>query len=226
MKLDLLTRLNAARASRLSAAVVTELDGGAQRLVAEGELGADETPVREALRSGGSCMAETVAGQVFVNVHAPPVRVVIVGAVHIAQTLGPLARALDHAVAVVDPRSAFATTDRFPDVELVADWPDVALPQLGLDRRTAVAALSHDPKIDDPALIEALVRGCFYVGALGGKKSNAKRRERLVAAGVPEASIDRIRAPIGLDIGAATPAEIAVSVMAEITMALRQPVAA
>lgn len=223
MKIDLLARLNAARAERRMAAVITELGGGAQRLAVEGEAGADEPLVRDALDRGGSCMAQTEAGQVFVAVHAPPVRIVIVGAVHIAQTLAPLAGALDHAVLVVDPRTAFATGDRFPEAELVADWPDVALPKLKLDRRTALAALSHDPKIDDPALIEALARGCFYVGALGGRKSNAKRRERLAAAGVPEADLDRIRAPIGLDIGAATPAEIAVAVMAEITQALRRP---
>lgn len=226
MKLDLLSRLNAARASRRAAAVVTELDGGAQRLVAEGEPGSNERPVRDALRAGSSCLFETQAGQVFVNVHAPPVRIVIVGAVHIAQTLGPLALALDHAVTIVDPRAAFATEDRFPGLDLIADWPDVAFSSLALDRRTALAALSHDPKIDDPALIEALARGCFYVGALGGRTSNEKRRTRLAAAGVADADLDRIHAPIGLDIGAASPAEIAVAVMAEITKALRRPEAA
>lgn len=175
---------------------------------------------------GSSCMAQTETGKVFVNVHTPPSRIVIVGAAHIAQTLAPLARALDHAVVVVDPRSDFATEERFPGVEIVADWPDRALPQIALDARTAFVALSHDPKIDDPGLIDALAKNCFYVGALGSRKTHAARRERLKAAGVAEADIDRIRAPVGLPIGAATPAEIAVAIMAEITQTLRRPEAA
>jgi xanthine dehydrogenase accessory factor len=223
VKLELLAALNAARAGRRAAVVVTELDGGAQRLVLD--PGGD--PLREeieaALRLGRSGVTTAAAGSIFLNVHTPSTRLVILGAVHVAQALVPMAAALGHEVTVVDPRAAFASPDRFPGVELIAEWPDVALPRLALDRFTAFAALTHDPKIDDEGLKEALARTCFYVGALGSRKTHAARRERLAAAGLGQAEIDRIRAPIGLDIGAASPAEIAVSILAEITHALRKP---
>lgn len=226
MKLDLLAELNAARAARRPAAVVTDVATGRQRLVTDVAEAASSAPVAEALTTGRSCMAQTEAGQVFVNVHAPPTRLVILGAVHVAQALAPIARMLGHAVVVVDPRAAFAAPERFPDVELIADWPDRALPGLALDRYTAFAALTHDPKIDDPGLVEALGKECFYVGALGSRRTHAARRERLAAAGVTAEALDRIRAPIGLDIGAASPSEIAVAVIAEITLALRRAEAA
>jgi xanthine dehydrogenase accessory factor len=148
---------------------------------------------------------------------------VITGAVHVSQALAPMARLAGYDVSIVDPRTAFATPERFPDVPLFAEWPDTALPRLGLDHWTAFAALTHDPKIDDTGLTAALASDCFYVGALGSKKTHAKRVERLRAAGLAEAAVARIHAPIGLAIGAVSPAEIAVSILAEITARLRLP---
>ena len=152
-----------------------------------------------------------------------PRKLVIVGAVHISQALAPLARSLDYDVTVVDPRTAFASPERFPDVPLIAEWPDVALPPLNVDHYTAFVAVTHDPKIDDPALLHAFARDCFYIGALGSRKTHAKRAERLKAQGASDADIARIHAPIGLNIGAVSPSEIAVSIMAEITAELRLP---
>ncbi|MDR4308806.1 XdhC family protein [Chelatococcus sambhunathii] len=226
MRLDLLAALNAARAERRAAAVVTEMPGGAQRVVTEAAGDPLAGPLAKAFASGRSCMIDAGERSAFINVHLPATRLVILGAVHVGQTLAPIAAALDYDVTVVDPRTAFATAERFSGVSLVADWPDRALPEMRLDRYTAFAALTHDPKIDDPGLIEALRAGCFYVGALGSRKTHAARRERLLAAGLAEAEIDRIKAPIGLAIGAASPAEIAISIMAEITAELRRPVAA
>jgi xanthine dehydrogenase accessory factor len=142
--------------------------------------------------------------------------------VHISQVLAPIATLLDYDVTIVDPRTAFASAERFPDVKLVAEWPDVALPPLNVDHYTAFVAVTHDPKIDDPALIHALERDCFYIGALGSRKTHGRRLERLKAAGVRDDQLARIHAPIGLNIGAVSPAEIAVSIMAEITQRLRQ----
>ena len=146
----------------------------------------------------------------------------IIGAVHISQALAPIARLVGYDVTIVDPRTAFATPERFPDVNVIAKWPDEALPPLGVDPYTAFVALTHDPKIDDPALLHALARDCFYIGALGSKKTHARRLERLKAQGVPDAALARIHAPIGLAIGAVSPPEIAVSIMAEITATLRK----
>ncbi len=175
------------------------------------------------LRTGKSGMAETPSGRVFLTVYVPPPKLVIIGAVHISQALGPMARLLGYDVTIVDPRTAFASAERFPDIRVIADWPDTALPPLGVDRYTAFAALTHDPKIDDPALIHALGRGCFYVGALGSKKTHARRVERLTAQDVSTADIARIHAPIGLSIGAVSPPEIAVAILGEITARLRLP---
>jgi xanthine dehydrogenase accessory factor len=225
MRLDLLAELNSARAERRAACVLTDLASGEQRLVLEPEASdpfADE--IRSAFASGKSRTSQNADGaSFFLNVHVPSPRLVVLGAVHVSQTLAPMAAALGYAVTVLDPRTAFAAPERFPGVDLVAEWPDVALPRLGLDPFTAFAALTHDPKIDDPGLSAALAAGCFYVGALGSRKTHAARRERLAATGAPAAALDRIRAPIGLPIGAASPAEIAVSIMAEITAALRKP---
>jgi xanthine dehydrogenase accessory factor len=225
MRLDLLAALNAARAERRAACVVTELASGEQRLVLEPEPSdpfAGE--IRAAFASGKSRTAEDADGKaVFLNVHVPSPRLVLLGAVHVSQTLAPIAASLGYVVTVLDPRTAFAAPERFPGVELIAEWPDVALPKLGLDAFTAFAALTHDPKIDDRGLTAALAAGCFYVGALGSRKTHAARIDRLSAAGIDPADLDRIRAPIGLPIGAASPAEIAVSIMAEITAALRKP---
>jgi xanthine dehydrogenase accessory factor len=147
---------------------------------------------------------------------------VVTGAVHISQALAPIAKLLGYDVTIVDPRTAFATQERFPEVKVIAEWPDVALPPLGVDRYTAFIALTHDPKIDDPALTHALQRDCFYIGALGSRKTHGRRLERLKGQGFSDADLARIHAPIGLPIGAVSPAEIAVAIMGEITARLRQ----
>jgi xanthine dehydrogenase accessory factor len=223
MRLDILRSLNAERAARRAAIVVTDIATGAQRFVAAADVAGD--PLREVLeahlRTGKSGMEETAQGRVFLTVYVPPQRLVITGAVHISQALAPVAQLLGYDVTIVDPRTAFASPERFPDVEVIAQWPDEALPPLGVDRYTAFVALTHDPKIDDPALLHALSRDCFYIGALGSKKTHARRVERLKAQGVTDNSISRIHAPIGLAIGAVTPPEIAVSIMGEITASLR-----
>lgn len=223
MKLDLLAELNAERAARRATVVVTDLTTGAQRLVKEGAVAAD--PLAEtlaaAIRSGKSGMAETAEGPRFLAVQTPPLRILCLGAVHISQALVPIAGVLGHDVIVVDPRGAFATAERFPGVHLLAEWPEEALPRLGVDRYTAFVALTHDPKIDDPGLHIALRSDCFYVGALGSRKTHGRRVERLKEAGFAPEAIARIRAPIGLPIGAVSPAEIALSIMGEITAALR-----
>jgi xanthine dehydrogenase accessory factor len=152
----------------------------------------------------------------FINVFSPTVRLIVIGAVHVAQALVPMARALGYDVLIVDPRAAFATQERFGDVRIVQDWPDEALPAVGLDAATAVAVLSHDAKIDDAALIVALRSDAFYIGALGSKRTHAARVERLKAAGLAAADIARTHAPIGLDIGAQGAAEVALSIVAEI----------
>jgi xanthine dehydrogenase accessory factor len=152
----------------------------------------------------------------------PPPRLVITGAVHISQALAPMGRLLGYDVTIVDPRTAFASIERFPDVKVIAEWPDQALPPLGIDHYTAFVALTHDPKIDDPALTHALKSDCFYIGALGSRKTHARRVERLKAQGLTDQDIARIHAPIGLDIEAITPAEIAVAIMGQITDTLRR----
>jgi xanthine dehydrogenase accessory factor len=208
--------------ARRKVALVTNLATGARRLAhapgdAEPEIA---TALEEAFRRDKSLAVEG-SNEVFVNVFNPRVRLVIVGAVHVAQQLVTLARAVGYHVIVVDPRSAFATEERFGDAEIVRDWPEEALPKIGLDDRTALIVLTHDPRIDDPALILALASDSFYVGALGSRKTHAKRVERLLKAGVAPAAIERIHAPIGLDIGAEGAAEIALSIVGEITAVQR-----
>ncbi len=224
MRLDLLQTLNAERAARRATVLVTDVEEGTQRLVEESALDSDPLAdlLRDRLRQGRSGLVEAEGRQVFLTVQVPPVRVLAIGAVHISQALAPMARGLDLDVTVVDPRTAFATPERFPGVPVLAEWPDEALPRIGLDRYTALVALTHDPKIDDPALQAALRAECFYIGALGSKKTHARRVERLKEAGFGEDGIARIHAPIGLDIGAVSPAEIALSVLAEIVATLRQ----
>ena len=226
MRLELLSRLNAERAARRAAVLVTDLASGEQRLVRREEAAGDPLagPLARHLRTGRSGSVEVEGRTFFLNVTVPPVRLFVTGAVHISQALGPMARMLGHDVVIVDPRTAFATPERFPGVELVAEWPDAVLRRRPLDRYTAVIALTHDPKIDDVALTAALGSDCFYVGALGSRKTHTRRVERLVAAGFGEDDIARIPAPIGLPIGAATPAEIALAVLAEVTSALRRSV--
>lgn len=225
MKLETLQVLNAERAARRPVILVTDTTNGQQRLVRAKDIAADQlrAELSKQLRMGKSGMVEVDGKKLFLNVYAPTARLVIIGAVHISQALAPLARALDYDVTVVDPRTAFASPERFADVPLIAEWPDVALPPLNIDHYTAFVAVTHDPKIDDPALIHAFERDCFYVGALGSRKTHAKRAERLRAQGAKDSDIARIRAPIGLPIGAVSPSEIAVAIMAEITAQLRLP---
>ena len=220
---DVLHRLLRDVEARREVALITNLGTGARSLAhSSGDLGQDLAPaLQEAFRRDKSMPVAGDDGELFINVFNPTPRLIVVGAVHIAQQLVPMARALGHEVVVLDPRSAFATEERFGDTRIVREWPDEALPEIGLDARTAVIALTHDPKIDDPALILALASDAFYVGALGSRKTNAKRVERLVQAGVPAADIERIHAPIGLDIGAQGAAEIALSIVAEITAVQR-----
>lgn len=222
MKRSDLEALNRARRERRAVAMVTPLDGRPGRLVSYEDAAAD--PLADVLlprfASGTSGRLEGPEGEVFVRIHRPAPRLVVVGAVHVSQTLAPMAVATGFDLTIVDPRAAFATEERFGGYRLLAEWPDPAL--LALDRETAVATLTHDPKIDDPALMAALDAGCFYIGALGSRKTHGKRVERLKAAGYGEAAIARIHAPIGLPIGAATPPEIAVAVLAEIIAALRK----
>jgi xanthine dehydrogenase accessory factor len=224
MKLDLLQALNTERAARRAAIVVTDVGSGEERLVKSVDVANDPLAVELAarLRSGKSGMVETPRGRVFLTVYVPAPQLVITGAVHISQALAPIGNMLGYDVTIVDPRTAFASPERFPDVKVIAEWPDKALPPLGIDHYTAFVALTHDPKIDDPALTYALSRDCFYIGALGSKKTHARRLDRLKQQGLSEADISRIHAPIGLPIGAVSPAEIAVAIMAEITARLRQ----
>ncbi|MCQ0988300.1 XdhC family protein [Jiella marina] len=220
----LLEALNVERAARRAALVVTELGSGKQRLVRESEIEAD--PLAEALmkiiRSGKSGVVEGETGEVFVNAHLPPARIVAIGAVHISQALAPMAKIAGFDIEIIDPRTAFASPERFPDVTLHAEWPDVVLKERPFDPYTAVCVITHDPKIDDGPLIEALKTGCFYIGALGSRKTHARRVERLQAAGIPQSAIDRIEAPIGADIGAANPGEIAVAILASVIEAFRK----
>jgi len=223
MRLDILSALNTERAARRAAIVITAIDSGEQRLVKAAEVANDPLSelLRERLRSGKSGMVDTPQGRVFLTVYVPPPRLIAIGAVHISQALAPMARLVGYDVTIVDPRTAFATPERFPDVPLIAEWPDTALPPLNVDRYTAFVALTHDPKIDDPALLHAFSRACFYIGALGSKKTHARRVERLKGQGASEADLARIHAPIGLAIGAVSPPEIALAIMGEITAALR-----
>ena len=219
-----LKTLNAARRERVAAVLVTNVTDGRDRVVREGDavVGALGEAVRRRLASG-KAGTDTIDGtEFFLNPHLPAARLVLIGAVHISQALAPMARACDLDVTVVDPRTAFATPERFAGTELIAEWPDEALASRPLDRHTALAALTHDPKIDDGPLAAALEAGCHYVGALGSRRTHASRVERLAERGVPREALERIEAPIGLDIGAASPSEIAVAVLASVIRSLRQ----
>jgi xanthine dehydrogenase accessory factor len=224
MRLDLLKVLNEERAARRPTILVTDTTSGEQRLVKGADIAADPLAdlLDQALRGGKSRSVEHDGKQLFLTVQAPPVRIFCIGAVHISQALAPMAKLTGFDLTVIDPRTAFATPDRFPDVPVLADWPQNVLPGLRLDQYTGVCLLTHDPKIDDPALIGALKADCFYIGALGSRKTHAKRIERMMAEGFGEDALKRIHAPIGLDIGSVSPAEIAVSVLGEIIAALRK----
>lgn len=218
-------RLLAERAAKRPVIVVTRLADGAQALVAgdevsgEFELTAEQREeIRRRLRSDKSGALESSDGALFARCYASAPRMVIVGAVHITQALAPMAAMAGFEVVVVDPRRAFATAERLPGVTVTTEWPDEALARIGLDAQTAVVTLSHDPKLDDPALIAALQSQCFYIGALGSSRTHAKRVARLTEAGLADA-IPRIHAPVGLDLGGRSPAEIAVSVLAQVIQA-------
>lgn len=218
MKAALLARLQAARAEGRPVAVLTRLSDGAQYLHPEDSLPEALRAAAEAALAGDAAATLTEGNESwFVQPHNPRLRLIVVGAVHIAQALVPMAVGLGYAVTVVDPRRAFATEERFgAGVTLVDDWPDEAMARLAPDSRSAVVTLTHDPKLDDPALEVALRSPAFYVGALGSRRTHAKRLARLAEAGLTEAECARIAAPIGLSIGAVTAPEIALSIMAEI----------
>ncbi len=220
--------IGAGRASR-SLALATDLAIGRQLLVdeasAEGDLELDDAAlgaVREALRGDRNTTLQTVAGRVFVEVFSPPRRCFVVGAVHIAQPLVQMLRLADYGVTVIDPRGSFATEARFPGVDLTQEWPDEALERLQPDHRSAVVTLTHDPKLDDPALAVALRSDCFYIGALGSRRTHAARCSRLTEMGFGESDLARIHGPIGLAIGAVSPAEMAISIVAQLTQILRR----
>ena len=240
MKGRILDRVVAAARAHRSVALVTDLATGRQLLLepapaeaggetADGDLVLDEAVldlVREIWRSGRNRTVETPTDRVFVEVLNPPMRCFVVGAVHIAQPLSQMLAMVDYAVTVIDPRGAFATEARFPKVELVTEWPDEALERLQPDRGSAVIALTHDPKIDDPALAAALRSECFYIGALGSRRNHATRCARLKEQGFSDTDLARIHGPIGLAIGAVSPAEVATSIVAEMIQVLRQGKAA
>jgi xanthine dehydrogenase accessory factor len=223
MKAETIKALQDARKERRAVTLATRLSDAAEALVfldkAEGALASDAAVVAAARRAMDIGRSETVdvGGQkVFLNVYVPPARLIIVGAVHIAQSLAPMATMLDFDVTVVDPRGAWATANRFPGVKVIQDWADEAFQAMGLDASTAVVTLTHDPKLDDPALEAALKSDVFYVGALGSKRTHAKRKERLGEVGITDEQFARIHGPVGLNIGAKSPAEIAVSILGQI----------
>ncbi len=227
MKQAHLDALLAARTAKRSAALATRLSGGEQWLIYDDEAPADApaeivAAARVAIENDKSQTVEVAGDQVFIQVHNPPWRMLIVGAVHIAQPLARMAVLAGYDVTVIDPRGAFATPARFPDVNVSDDWPDEALEHLSPDARTAVVTLTHDPKLDDPALEVALKSDAFYVGSLGSKKTHAARIERLGALGLSDVAIARIQGPIGLAIGAKSPAEIAVAILAQVIESRRK----
>jgi xanthine dehydrogenase accessory factor len=229
MKAKYLDAVIAAGRSSRSVALATDIRSGAQLLLDDGrfdgELALDDAQraaMRQSLRTDRNITLETPAGRVFVQVFSPPMRCFVVGAVHIAQPLTQMLALTDYRAIVIDPRQSFATEARFPGVELTTDWPDEALERLRPDHRSAVVTLTHDPKLDDPALAVALRSECFYIGALGSKRTHARRLERLAELGFGEPDFARIRGPIGLPIGAVSQAEIAISILAEMTQVLRK----
>lgn len=228
MTRETLAQLLSELAAQRPVVLATDLGSGDSRLIHPFGDGAGIEPAlfaaaRQAASMDRSQRAEASAGAVFLRVFNPPVRVVIVGAVHLAQALAPMAQLAGYDVLVVDPRRSFATEERFRGVPLSGEWPDEALGRIGLDRRTAVVAMTHDPKIDDPALAAALRSEAFYIGALGSKKTQAARRDRLRQMGFAEADLSRIHGPVGLPIGAVSPGEIAAAILAQLVARLRQP---
>ena len=229
MKAELLNRILEEKAAKNPVVLATRLEDGAQTLIypdsVDGDFAPDEIVIaaaKDAMRDDRSSTIETANGNVFLQVFNPPLRMIIVGAVHIAQPLARMASVAGYDVTVVDPRGSFATEERFPGVELIVEWPDEAMPRLDPDRRTAVVTLTHDPKIDDPAIQSALKSSAFYLGALGSRKTHGARLERLSEAGFTPEESARIHGPVGLSIGATSPAEIAVSILAQVTEELHR----
>lgn len=221
MQIDNLKALNEARANRQAAVLIRSFASSEELLVVEGQSVPQrfEEAVKKAFKTGKSFAAEIDNEEFFFNSHLPSPRLVIIGAVHISQALAQMGQLVDFDVEVIDPRTAFATPERFKGINLKAEWPQDVL---NLDRYTALAAVTHDPKIDDYPLIKALECNCFYVGALGSRKTHAKRVERLLQNGVTQDKLQLVHSPIGLDIGSASPAEIALAIMAEVVEALRK----
>lgn len=229
MKAATLKALLKARADKAGTALVTDLSSGAQTLIVDGVASGDIEAgaalmrfVEDALAADKGMTIDLSEARYFIQIFNPPPRLIIVGAVHIGQVFAPMAALAGYEVIVVDPRGAFATEARFPGVTLNSEWPDDALEALDIDKRTAIVTLTHDPKLDDPALKVALSKEPFYIGSLGSRKTHAKRVERLTAAGFPTQAIERIHAPVGLDIGAVSPAEIAISILGQMTEALHR----
>jgi xanthine dehydrogenase accessory factor len=220
MRRRTLEKILSCRASGASFALVTHLNTGQQSVVhdetVQGEFGLDEAQLASVRAALGADKSGIIAEDIFVQVINPAPRLFIVGAVHIAQALAPLASLVGYAVTVIDPRRAFATDARFPEMTLISEWPDDAMERLAPDRRTAIVTLTHDPKVDDPALVAALRSPAFYIGALGSRKTHAKRTERLLAQGFSQEDIARIHGPVGLRIGAVTASEIAASILGEL----------
>lgn len=223
MDLLSLKTLNAERRARRAAILLTELKNDTDHIIREGDAVPGELgeAVKKAFRTGISSSVTVEGVGYFLNVALPRPRLVVVGAVHISQALAPMAKVAGFDMEIIDPRTAFATAERFPDVPLHADWPEPVLEARPLDAYCAVAAVTHDPKIDDFALKVALDAGCFYVGALGSRKTHSARVQRLLEAGASDEQIARIHAPIGLDIGAISPQEIAVAILAQVIQVFR-----
>ena len=226
MKGSTLSNLLDAREQGEAVVLATDLETGREQLIRpfqipEGDGDPLVRAAREAALADRSGTFEADSARTFLHVFNPPVRVIIVGAVHIAQPLSAMAAKAGYAVTVVDPRGAFATEQRFPGIPLLKAWPEEGLAQLGFDRRTAVVTLTHDPKLDDPALHAALESPAFYIGALGSRRTQGARLERLRESGFNDEDLARIHAPVGLDIGARTPGEIAAAILAEIVAVLR-----
>jgi xanthine dehydrogenase accessory factor len=223
MRREILDHIQAARHAGKAIVRATDLTSGEDRLIdPAADVSALGVAAAKAARADQSASVEVDGRSWFLSVYNPPLDLAIVGAVHIAQPLSMMATLAGYQVRVIDPRASFATPERFPGTTLTHDWPDEALPKGPLGTRSALVALTHDPKIDDPALTAALKSQCFYIGALGSKKTHAGRRERLKANGFSEADLDRIHGPIGLAIGARSPGEIAVAILAQMTQLLRK----
>jgi xanthine dehydrogenase accessory factor len=218
--LSLLDRAVAARDGRRGLVLRTRLSDGRRQIFDRSDAGLP-ADVAARFHTGKSALQDAPDGEVFLHALIPPARIIAIGATHIAQVLGQIARVAGYEMVVVDPRTAFAAAQRFPGIRIEADWPEAALGRLGLDPYTALAVLAHVSHIDDEALKVALRSDCLYIGALGSSRNHAKRLERLKAAGFSDAELRRIKSPIGIEIGAQSPAEIAVAVMAEIVHAVR-----